>query len=174
MINTDRLELTVISTHDVNDVFKYVSNPHTMRYERSEFKSKTDLIKFLDYFQKNKYAYSIREIGNNRVIGHVTLSPTSPTFNNEYNLGYILHEAYQGKGYCTEACKAIIDYSFGVLKIHRIRAACNPENIASWKVMEKCGLKKEAHFKSKVCFRNDEFGNPIYTDEYVYGIINKN
>jgi len=39
--------------------------------------------------------------------------------------------------------------------------------------MEKCGLKKEAHFIKNVSFHNDEKGRPIYWDTYVYAILNQ-
>lgn len=170
MIKTDRLDIETVSYEDVDDIFEYVSNTHTMRYERSEFKNKEDLRNMLKYFVDNKNAYVLREKGKQKVFGQVTLTPTNPVFNNEYNLGYIIHEDYQGYGYCTEACKAILEYGFNTLKVHRIRAACNPENISSWKVMEKLNMTREAHFKNRVCFKYDDLGNPIYTDEYVYAL----
>ena len=104
------------------------------------------------------------------MIGHIFLGKTNPAINNEYNLGYILNPAFHSKGYCTEASRAIVDYGFGVLKANRIRAACNPENIPSWKVMEKIGLRKEGLYKKRFFIRNDEQGNPIYTDEVSYGL----
>ena len=170
MIETERLIIKHVTLNDVNDIYQYVSNPYTMRFERFEFKSTDELAELISYFAEKKYMYTVREIHNNTVIGHITLIPTNPTYFNEYSLGYILHEDYQNKVYCTEASWAIIQYGFQILKVHRIRAACNPENIGSWKVMEKLGMKKEAHFKNRVCFRRDEEGNPIYTDEYVYAI----
>ena len=170
MLETARIRLDVVTLEDAQDMFEYCSNKHTMRYERSEFTDIKDLENMLTWFIENKGLFVIRLKNSNRVIGHITLTPTTPRFFNEYNLGYILHEDYQGFGYCTEACKVIMKYAFETLDIHRIRAACNPDNIASWKVMEKLGLQKEAHFKKRACFRNDEDGNPIYTDEFVYAL----
>lgn len=170
MIETKRLNIRLITINDLDDIYEYTSDPYTMRYERSEFKSKDQLAKMLQYFIDNKGAYAVLEKGKNKVIGQLVLIPTIPKSNNEYNLGYVFHEDYQGKGYCTESSKALLDFAFNTLNIHRIKASCNPENIGSWKVMEKIGMKKEAEFKEKVCFRSDQYGNPIYTNEYVYGI----
>lgn len=169
-ILTDRLDIRLVTLDDIDDIFEYVSNPHTMRFERSEFKNKKELQKAMDYFIKNKGQFVLREKDTDKVIGQVTLTITSPTINNEYNLGYVLHEDYQGKGYCTEACKAVIKYGFEVKKMHRVKAACDPKNTSSWKVMERLGMRKEAHFINKICFRNDEKGKPIFTDQYVYAI----
>jgi len=60
---------------------------------------------------------------------------------NEIDLGYRFKENYWGKGYGYESAKATIDYGFNNLKLKRIVATVLPENIASWKIMEKCGMK---------------------------------
>jgi ribosomal-protein-alanine N-acetyltransferase len=60
---------------------------------------------------------------------------------NEIDLGYRFKEEYWNKGYGYEAAKATIDYGLKVLKLKRITATVLPENIASWKIMEKCGMK---------------------------------
>jgi RimJ/RimL family protein N-acetyltransferase len=59
----------------------------------------------------------------------------------EVDLGYRLKEEYWGKGYGFEAVKATIDFGFRNLKLKRIVATALPENIPSWKIMEKCGMK---------------------------------
>lgn len=56
--------------------------------------------------------------------------------------------------------------------VHRIYAECAPQNEPSWKVMEKIGMEREAHFRKNVSFHNDDNGEPIYWDTYVYAILN--
>ena len=56
--------------------------------------------------------------------------------------------------------------------VHRIYAECAPQNTPSWKVMEKVGMEREAHFRKNVSFHNDANGEPIYWDTYVYAILN--
>lgn len=170
MLETDRLYIRIIKHKDIDDVFEYVGNPEVMKYEKEQYETKDKFYNLIDYFIEHKSMFVAILKENSKVIGQVYLGKTNPTFNNEYNLGYIFNPNYHSKGYCTEACKALLNYGFNDLKVNRIRAACNPENTASWKVMEKLGMTKEAHFKKRVHFRDDDLGNPIYTDEFVYAM----
>lgn len=170
MITTKRLTIQLTNMNDLEDIYEYVKDEEVMKYEREDYSTIESFEKILEILVKHELLYSVRLLNSSKVIGHLFLGKTHPEVNNEYNLGYIFHPLYQGKGYCTEACKVIVDYGFQSLHANRVRAACNPENIPSWKVMEKIGLIKEGYFKKRFFIKNDEFGNPIYTDEVVYGI----
>ena len=170
MITTNRLEIRFAQLSDVNDMFEYVSNKEVMKYEREDYPTVDSYLPILKLLTDNKLLYAVRIKGNSKVIGHIFLGKTNPAVNNEYNLGYIFNPNYHGFGYCTEASKAVIDYGFNTLKANRVRAACNPENIPSLRVMEKVGLKKEGYFEKRFFIRNDDQGNPIYTDEVMYGL----
>jgi len=91
---------------------------------------------------------------------------------NSRELGYVLNEKYLIQGYGTEACTKFVEQAFKD-GIHRIYAETAPENIASWKLMEKIGLKREAHFRKNVSFHKEAEGNPIYWDTYVYVALNE-
>ncbi|WP_263458531.1 GNAT family N-acetyltransferase [Brenneria tiliae] len=58
-------------------------------------------------------------------------------------LGYWLGAAYWGKGYCTEAVLEVLRYGFSRLGLQRINARCYDNNVASEKVMRRCGMRKE-------------------------------
>lgn len=105
-----------------------------------------------------------------KVIGNVYLGKRPF---NARELGYVLNERYQNKGYGSAACKAVVDHAFQC-GLHRIYAECCPQNVPSWKLMEKIGLKREAHFIKNVSFHTDGEGNPIYWDTYVYAALNPN
>jgi RimJ/RimL family protein N-acetyltransferase len=90
---------------------------------------------------------------------------------NARELGYVINENYQHRGYGSEAAKLILDYMFHQ-GVHRIYAECAPQNISSWKVMEKLGMSREAHFRKNVSKLQDSNGQPIYWDTYVYAILN--
>lgn len=55
-------------------------------------------------------------------------------------IGWIISKKYWGKGYVTEAAKAIIEFAKNDLKLKKIIAHCDSENVASYKVMEKLGM----------------------------------
>lgn len=74
-------------------------------------------------------------------------------------------------GYGSVASKAAIEYMFNQ-GVHRIYAECAPQNTPSWKLMEKIGMIREAHFRKNVSFHEDTNGAPIYWDTYVYAVLN--
>ncbi|MGY5780539.1 GNAT family N-acetyltransferase [Rhizobium sp. LEGMi135b] len=80
-------------------------------------------------------------------------------------LGYMFNPAYVGKGYATEAAAAIITLGFEKFGFHRIFARLDAKNAGSVGVVERLGLRREAHF-----IQNDRF-NSVWGDEYVYAVL---
>ena len=56
--------------------------------------------------------------------------------------------------------------------VHRVYAECDPRNTASWKLLEKVGMRREAQLRQNIYFHADENGAPIWKDTYVYARIN--
>jgi len=50
-----------------------------------------------------------------------------------------------GRGYGTEAEKVLLALAFRELGLERVSCVCEPENVGSWKLMEKCGMRREGH-----------------------------
>ena len=61
-------------------------------------------------------------------------------------IGYCFNKQFWRMGYATETVGALLKFGFKTLKLHRIIATCDPNNIGSELVMQKNGLRKEAHF----------------------------
>lgn len=89
-----------------------------------------------------------------RVIGDLTLQVQDAWAQEEVadqaksvqgELGWTLDPAYAGKGYATEAVRALIDVSFGCLGLRRLHADCFYDNEASWRLMERVGMRREQH-----------------------------
>ena len=98
------------------------------------------------------------------MIGHI---PFFPWFtDNTYEIGWVFAPHAQGQGYATEAAFALLDDGFRTRRIHRVMATCQPENRASWRVMEKLGMRREAHFVQGLP-RPDG----TWWDEYMYAIL---
>jgi ribosomal-protein-alanine N-acetyltransferase len=66
-------------------------------------------------------------------------------------LGYWLGVPFWGVGYATEAARAVLDYGFNVLKLHRIYASHVAHNIASGAVLRKIGMRYEGCLRSHIC-----------------------
>lgn len=63
----------------------------------------------------------------------------------EAGIGYLIDPAHAGKGYATAIGRALIDLAVDELGVHRVTAGCFADNTASWKVMEKLGMRREQH-----------------------------
>jgi RimJ/RimL family protein N-acetyltransferase len=60
-------------------------------------------------------------------------------------LGFVVHPAHQGRGYATEASRPLLDFAFGAAGLHRVVGRTEARNIASARVLEKLGMRREAH-----------------------------
>ena len=78
-------------------------------------------------------------------IGYVQLVPMEDTF----EVGYHIAKPYTCNGYATEALKAFLDYILTCKNIKKVYGICMCENIASVKVLEKCGFTKESEGQGK-------------------------
>ena len=85
--------------------------------------------------------------------------------NKSGELGYWIGKPYWNCGYCTEAARAVVAYSFEVLKLNRIHAKHFKRNIPSGRVLEKIGMRYEG------CFRQHVKKWDNFEDIMVYGIL---
>ena len=86
-------------------------------------------------------------------------------------VGYIINNRdYRRKGYALEALSAVIGQVFRH-GAHRVYAECDIRNDSSWELLEKTGMKREAHFRRNVYFQRDAEGHPLWKDTYVYAIL---
>ncbi|MGV3560290.1 GNAT family N-acetyltransferase [Larkinella arboricola] len=90
-------------------------------------------------------------------IGFVRISPE----NFRAEVGYLLHPEYQGRGIMQEALEAVVHYGFRVMKLHSIVAIVDPDNMASARVLERSGFRKEGHFREASYF-NGRFLDSVY------------
>ena len=80
----------------------------------------------------------------------------------EGNIGYELNPEYWQRGYATEAAWAMLGYGFDHLGLHRIWAELNADNAASAHVLEKIGMRREAHFREQDYFKDRWWDGLIY------------
>ena len=80
-------------------------------------------------------------------------------------IGYSIATKHQGHGYATEALSALLDYVFGTLNKRRVTAGADADNNASIALMERVGMRREAHFIESVWFREK------WADEVRYAIL---
>jgi RimJ/RimL family protein N-acetyltransferase len=95
--------------------------------------------------------HSVAAVLDGVVIGTVSLDlldgmgqPGMPE-RTEAHIGYIFDPAYAGRGYATEAVTAMVAHAFDELGVRRITAGCFADNVASVRILEKLGMRREQH-----------------------------
>lgn len=111
---------------------------------------------------RRNYFLSVEEKRSKQVIGDAMISIVSPE-NEEAEIGWGVSHQYTGRGYATEIGQALIQYIFEDLKLYRIYARCHPENLASVRIMEKLGMKKEGLLREHIKIRGERWSSFQYS-----------
>lgn len=77
-------------------------------------------------------------------------------------IGMTLAPEFQGKGFATEAMRALLNYLFATLDKHRVFGSVDPRNVSSLRLLERVGLRKEAHFVKSLRFRGEWVDDMIF------------
>ena len=155
-LNSENIYLRAFTKKDLSilhklnsdaEVMKYVKKPETLE------ESKTTLNKILNSYDGNGLGiWAAIHNDTNEFMGFYILYEYENT--DEVEIGYRLHKKFWGKGYATEMSKVLIDYGFDVLELRDIFAVTQEGNIASEKVLKKCGLRKsgttEKYYNAKL------------------------
>lgn len=156
--------LRPLAAPDWPAVHAYASDPDIMRYLPEGVMSPPQVQAFIAEHQTASSATAAVLQPEGQPIGHLTFHPWYAS--RIYEIGLVFHPRYHGQGYATEAATALFAYGFEALGLHRIIATSQPENVASWRVMEKLGMVREAHFRK--VFAVDE---TTWLDEYLYAML---
>lgn len=150
---TERMILREYKESDFDAYFKLKSDERTMYYLQdiqlfSEEEARADFQKVLDdsrssdrqfYFFHMETKDSHEQIGS---IGYTVWNDTP--VGKIVQMGYFTYPRFWGKGYTSEALTAVLHYAFTKGNVYRVTTGCLAENKGSERVMQKCGLIKEA------------------------------
>ena len=81
--------------------------------------------------------------------------------------GFIFHPGHHGHGYAREAASGLLDLAFGSLGLHRVVGRCDARNEASARLMQRLGMRQEAHF------RRNELVKGEWCDELDYALLDE-
>lgn len=171
-IETERLLLRRPQADDAVAVFeRYASDPEVTRFVGwPRHKSLEETRAFLAFSEAQwerwpagPYLIVSREEG-------VLLGSTGLGFETPYRAatGYVLAKDAWGRGYATEALRAMVDVASRV-GVRRLYALCHPEHRSSWRVLEKCGFGREGTLRCYAEFPNLEPGIPA--DVFCYATV---
>ena len=169
-INTSRLSLRAISAEDVDDFYAVYSNPEVMRYWSTPPLANRDAAGKLineihEGFERHellKWGIALR--ADDKLIGSVTLFHLDFT-HRRAEIGYALGRAHWRQGYMQETLKAVLNYAFDVLNLHRIEADVDPRNDASVRTLERLGFQREGYLRERWQVNGE------IQDAFFYGLL---
>lgn len=138
-IETERLILRPMTVEDAEQVFVWCSDPEVNHF--MPYPLYTDVEKVREWIasikeESNEFGFELKKTGI--LIGSGSISPSREE--GVYEFGYNLRRDYWGKGYATEAAKAMIAWAHDTLGIKEFSATHALANTASGNVIRKCGL----------------------------------
>lgn len=156
VVETGRLVLQRLKYEDAEEIFyAYASKPEATRYlswptHRSIDETRTFLKYAVDSWNfGTDYSYSIR-LKSGVLIGSIGIINDA----GKVQLGYVVSPSHWHHGYTTEACRCILGILKGFPELYRIGTFVDAANIASIRVLEKCGMVEEARLPKWFRFIN--------------------
>lgn len=163
-LETSRLYIVPSTMNDTEDILEILSDEDTMTYFVEGTYVQEQVEGILMKNEQTQEHYSIVLKDSNKVIGKISFHKWF--MKETYEIGWIMNKEFTNNGYMTEAVKKVIEYGFDTLKLHRIVATCQPENIPSKRICEKIGMRLEGTFKKCIYVRDG-----VWWDELFYAIL---
>jgi RimJ/RimL family protein N-acetyltransferase len=173
-LETERLLLRHFCDSDLDAFISYRSDTQVARYQGWEAPYEPDIGRaFIDEMKNaipgipGKWFQAAVELKSSKaVLGdcafHIMGNDKRQAF-----IGITLARPNWGKGYGEEACRRLLNYLFYELKLHRVVAECDVDNIASFTLLKKLGFRREAHLIENIWFKG------AWASEFHYGILER-
>ena len=169
-LRTERLLLREFRQDDFDDVHAYASDTEVVRYMDWGPNTHDETQAFLgrmfeaqSQWPREDVNLAIEHARDRRVIGSIRLGLQGSS--EEADLGYSINRGYWSRGITTEAARALLRVAFQGLGVHRVWAWCDVRNTASYRVMEKLGMRREG------LFREHKRVKGAWRDTFVYAIL---
>ena len=172
IIESKIFRLRPIVKSDIDAIVKYTNDRSVTRYTFIPFpNTRENVVDFLKRSQRSEKKgtglnFGIEYKATGEIIGAIGFNAINKNFNRG-ELGYWLAKKYRNEGIMTEAVRLVVKYAFTHMKLKRIHVFVEPDNIASIKVLEKCGFENEGLLKKFIKQKKR------YKDMCIFAIINK-
>ena len=167
---TDRLALRRFTAADGPALHGYLGRPEVVEFEPYDPLSPEQAAVAAAQRATDARFWAVDLGSDATLIGHVYLARAEPDWWQTWELGYVFHQDHWGHGYATEACTALLDQVFAD-GAHRVKAGCDPANRRSWSLLERLGMRREAHTVRSVAFFREASGHPLWHDAFGYAIL---
>ncbi|HLM67309.1 MAG TPA: GNAT family protein, partial [Longimicrobium sp.] len=171
ILRTPRLVLREFTAEDWTATHAYQQDPRYLRYYDRAGVTEREAQAFIYTFilwqgeqprTRAQLAITIARTGE--LIGNVGLRRDHPD-DRMADMGYELSPTHWGRGFATEAARAMVNLGFGAWGLHRIHAHCVAENEASARVLTRVGLRQEARL------RDHQFFKDRFWDVTIFGMM---
>lgn len=171
-ILTERLCLRAYREDDLENLFRLRSNPDVVELLYGDPLTEEEAPEFLARYMSasgfdadgDELMLAVERRKDSAFLGSLKLQILSVE-HLQGEIGYVFDPRYHGKGYAREAATAALDLGFRHFGMHRISAHCDVRNTASWRLMQKLGMKREAHFRER------EFFKGAWAEDFIYAIL---
>jgi RimJ/RimL family protein N-acetyltransferase len=170
-ITTKRLLLREFREDDWRAVLGYQRDPLYLRYYPWEDRDEQDARAFVDMFRRwqselprRRFQLAIVRRADQRLVGNCGIR-RKPDNDWEADIGYELSPDCWEKGYATEAARSMVDFGFRELRLQRITSWCIADNVASARVLDRLGFKREGRL------RRNEFFKGRWWDTLLYALL---
>jgi RimJ/RimL family protein N-acetyltransferase len=161
-IETASLYLRPFERGDVDAVRRYYLLPSVQRYVERPTRYEEDVAEAVSIMRRQvqlnrpgeTLTLAMVRKGDKSLIGQVGLKWSDATAG-QAELRFAIDPAQSGKGYLTEALSALIDLAFDHFHIHRLMVRCDGRSHHSIKLMQKLGLRLEAHYREHALFQGE-------------------
>lgn len=108
------------------------------------------------------YPFFVFRQDDNVLVGGLTLANIRRGVAQAGSLGYWTGASYARRGYMSAAVRALIPAAFDMLRLHRLEAACIPTNLASVRLLEKVGFRREGYARQYLCINGQWQDHLLY------------
>lgn len=172
-MRTERLTLRGYAQADLDALWAYEQLPQVQQWLGWAPHSRTELGERME--DESSATTHVMVLRDAALIGHIMIMPRDSWAQTdvadrakglEAELGWMFDPAYAGQGYATEAVRAMVGLCFDVLEVRRVHAGCFADNAASWRLMERIGMRREEHSRATALHRDG-----TWHDGLSYGML---
>ncbi len=173
-LTTERLRLRPFTRGDVDAVFAYRGREDVALYlfdaplsrEECALAIQQRTNQFQLEKEDDRIILAVETLDGGTLVGEVSLIWRSVEAR-QGELGWIFNPDHQGRGYASEASARLLDLAFELADLHRVYARCDARNDGSWRLMERLGMRREAHFREHGLFKGG------WDEEFYYAILRR-
>jgi RimJ/RimL family protein N-acetyltransferase len=173
-IETERLVLRAFQPDDLEPLHAIYSDEEIVRYLYNDPRTLDDVRDLL----ARKMGGTVLQAEGDWLSAAVVLRDTdelvadvsllwASQLHRQGELGFVVHPAHQGHGYATEASRPLLAFAFETLGLHRVIGRTEARNLGSARVLEKLGMRREAHLVE------NEWVKGEWQSELIYALLDR-